>query len=47
MSEPKEIHEVQDPDTDDVREAVRSITVQLNEILHRLAQEIANKQDET
>jgi len=45
MAEPKEKYTVFVPHTDDPRQALTDVVRQLNDILLRIAQEIANKAD--
>lgn len=45
MAEPKETYVIHDPHTRDARRAVTEVVNQLNEILLRIAQEIASKAD--
>ena len=45
MAEIKEHFEVHDPQVEDPREAVRQLVEQLNVQLHRIAEELSQKQD--
>lgn len=45
MAEPTEIYQIHLPQTADTREALREIVRQVNEILLRVSEEIAKKQD--
>jgi len=45
MGEVEEEYEIYEPFSDDPREAIKDLVRQLNEILHRIAEKIADKAD--